>query len=49
MDGQCECGLESGEDGCGGEVKERKTEDEMDGQCECGLEGEQMHNRALWR
>ena len=25
MDGQCECGLESDEDGCGGEEKERKN------------------------
>ncbi len=38
MDGQCECGLERGENGCGGEEKERKTEAEVDGQCECGLE-----------
>ena len=41
MDGQCECGLESDEDGCGGEEKERKTEAEVDGQCECGLESDE--------
>ena len=28
LDGQCECGLESDEDGCGWEEKERKTEAE---------------------
>ena len=31
VDGQCECGLESDEDRCGGEEKERKTEVRMDG------------------
>ena len=40
VDGQCKCGLESDEDGCGGEEKERKTEAEVDGQCRCGLERE---------
>ena len=40
VDGQCQCGLESDEDGRGGEEKERKTEVEVDGQCECLLEGE---------
>ena len=41
VDGQCECGLESDEDGCGGEEKERKTEAEVDGQCKCGLESDE--------
>ena len=40
VDGQCECGLESNEDGCGGEEKERKTVAEVDGQCKYRLERE---------
>ena len=40
VNGQCKCGLESGEDGCRGEKKERTTEAEVNGQCKCGLEGE---------
>ena len=41
VDGQCECGLESDEDGCGGEEKERKTEAEVDEQCKCRLESDE--------
>ena len=41
VDGQYKCGLESDEDGCGGEEKERKTEAELDGQCKCGLESDE--------
>ena len=28
------------QDGCGGEEKKRKSEEEKDGHCDCGLEGE---------
>ena len=30
----------SDQDGCGGEKKKMKNEEEVDGHCECGLEGE---------
>ena len=40
VDGQCKCGLDSDEDGCGGEEKETKIEAEVDVQCERGLESD---------